>query len=149
MKFDISQMLCAEVYDHSVRQLQLIETHISWVVLTGDFAYKIKKPVNFGFLDFTSRNKRHVACLQELALNRRTAPELYIDVVSIRHHQGKLQVSDRGILLESAVKMVQFPQSAQLDNRLRAGRLTTHEVEAIAEMVANFHQVIESAGPYD
>ena len=73
MSFDISKMLSPEVYDHPVKTIELIETHISWVVLTGDFAYKIKKPVNFDFLDFSTLEKRHIFCEQELRLNSRLA----------------------------------------------------------------------------
>ena len=83
MKFDIKTMLNPEVYDHPVKNIDFIETHISCVVLTGDFVYKIKKPVNFGFLDFSTLEKRHACCLDELRLNRRLAPDIYLDVVSI------------------------------------------------------------------
>jgi len=83
MTINISNMLKPEVYDHPAKNIELIETHISWVILTGDFAYKIKKPVNFGFLDFSTLNKRQHYCEQELRLNRRLAPTIYLDVVSI------------------------------------------------------------------
>ena len=83
MKFNPECMLDAEVYDHPVEQLEIIETHISWVVLTGYYAYKIKKPVDFGFLDFTTQGKRRHYCEQELFLNRRMAAELYLEVVKI------------------------------------------------------------------
>ena len=66
MTFDIENMLKPEVYDHTANNIELIETHISWVILTGDFAYKIKKPVNFGFLDFSTLDKRKQFCEQEL-----------------------------------------------------------------------------------
>ena len=70
----------ADAYDHPVEEIQLFETHISWVLLTGQFAYKIKKPVNFGFLDFSSLEQRRFFCAEEVRLNRRLAPDLYLDV---------------------------------------------------------------------
>ena len=148
MEFNISGMLKPEVYDHPVEFLELIETHISWVVLTGKFAYKIKKPVNFGFLDFSTLEKRLVCCEHELRLNRRLAPALYLDVVSITGPYDKPVVSGDGEVIEYAVKMTQFPQSSQLDHMLAAGKLTTLHIDALAHMVANFHQLIQVADDF-
>ncbi|MBE9516681.1 MAG: AAA family ATPase [Proteobacteria bacterium] len=145
MTFDISSMLKPEVYDHPVESIELIETHISWVVLTGRFAYKIKKPVNFGFLDFSTLEKRRSCCEQELHLNRRLAPAIYLDVVAISGSQDKPLISTNGEGFEYAVKMMQFPQSAQLDHRLAAGELGVEHMGAIAFMVAEFHHAIKVA----
>jgi len=145
MKFDISSMLNPEVYDHPVGNIELIETHISWVLLTGDFAYKIKKPVNFGFLDFSTLEKRHRYCEAELILNRRMAPDIYLGVVSISDKHGKPVFSDDGEVVEYAIKMVQFPQSSQLDEMLRADMLGNDHIDAIAVMTAVFHQSIPVA----
>ncbi len=144
MKFDILNMLKPQVYNHPVKQIELIETHISWVILTGAFAYKIKKPVNFGFLDFSTLEKRHHCCEQELYLNSRLAPAIYLEVVAISGTQMKPQISGDGDVFEYAVKMTQFPQSAQLDNMLAAGKLGVEHMDAIAQMVADFHQTIAS-----
>ena len=143
MTFDITALLNPEVYDHPVVHVELIETHISWVLLTGDYAYKIKKPVDFGFLDFSTLEKRHSFCIQELELNRRLAPAIYLDVVSIRKSKNKLSISDDGTVIEYAVKMTQFPQSAQLDHMLATDELNTKHIDAIAHMVAEFHQTIK------
>ncbi len=140
MKFDIQNMLSPDVYDHPVSKLELIETHISWVVLTGDYAYKIKKPVNFGFLDFSTLDKRKEYCQQELRLNRRLAPDIYLDVVAISGSEQKPEISGSAEAFEYAVKMRQFPQSAQLDNMLQAGELGDEHIDAIAHMIAEFHQ---------
>lgn len=139
MKFNIKNMLNAGVYDHSVADIELIETHISWVVLTGDYAYKIKKPVDFGFLDFSTLDKRKKYCEQELQLNRRLAPDIYLDVVSISGSVEHPIISDEKKPFEYAVKMQQFPQSAQLDNMLQAGELGSEQIDAIAQMVSTFH----------
>ena len=146
MKINITSLLNAEVYNHPVKKLELIETHISWVILTGDFAYKIKKPVNFGFLDFSTLEKRHQYCQQEVLLNSRLADEIYLNVVAISGSPEEPSIApetDKGAI-EYAVKMTQFPQSAQLDNMLEAGKLGTSHMEAIAHMVAHFHQSIPS-----
>ena len=145
MTFNITSMLKPEVYDHPTNNIELIETHISWVILTGDFAYKIKKPVDFGFLDFSTMEKRHSFCLQELELNRRLAPALYLDVVSINGTADKPRISGNGSVFEYSVKMKQFPQSAQLDNKLAAGELGLVHMDAIAHMVADFHQTTDVA----
>ena len=79
----IRQMLDAAAYPHDVGEIQLIETHISWVILTGEYAYKVKKPVELGFLDFSTLQARRHFCEEELRVNRRTAAELYLDVVPI------------------------------------------------------------------
>ena len=140
MTFNITGMLKPEVYDHPVTDIQLIETHISWVILTGDFAYKIKKPVDFGFLDFSTIEKRQHFCKQELDLNRRLAPAIYLGVVAITGTADKPCLSGSGPVFEYAVKMTQFPQSAQLDNKLAAGELKLEHMDAIAHMVADYHQ---------
>jgi len=148
MTFDISSMLNPKVYDHPVEGIELIETletHISWVLLTGNFAYKIKKPVNFGFLDFSTLEKRHTFCEQELRLNRRLAASLYLDVVSISGSEDKPVISANGEGFEYAVKMLQFPQSSQLDHMLAVGELSADHMDAIAHMVAEFHQAIQIA----
>lgn len=145
MSFEISNMLNPEVYDHPVKDIQLIETHISWVILTGDFVYKIKKPVDFGFLDFSTLEKRRVFCEAELRLNRRLAADIYLDVVSIAGTFEKPLISTAGKVFEYAVKMRQFSQSAQLDHMLSAGKLDAEHMEALALMVAGFHQTIPMA----
>ncbi len=143
-------MLKPEVYDHPVTRIRLIETHISWVILTGEFAYKIKKSVDFGFLDFSTLEKRRQYCQQELQLNRRLAAELYLDVVCITGSTARPVIAPTAAVpaekvMDYAVKMKQFPQSAQLDNLLAAGYLHVVQMDQIAQMVAKFHQSIAIA----
>ncbi|HHJ35346.1 MAG TPA: aminoglycoside phosphotransferase, partial [Gammaproteobacteria bacterium] len=132
-------------FNHPVDRIELIETHISWVILTGDFAYKIKKPVNFGFLDFSTLKKRHHYCLDELRLNRRLAPDIYLEVVTITGTTTNPVMEGKGETVDYAVKMKQFPQSAQLDNMLAADGLDARHMDAIANMIADFHQHIDIA----
>ena len=146
---DIAQLLRPAAYDHPVEDVRLIETHISWVFLTGVYAYKIKKPVDFGFLDFSTLEKRRDYCEQELRLNRRLAPALYVDVVAITERDGQAVFADSvrndSEIIEYAVRMCQFPQSAQLDNMLAAGELDPARMDAIADMVARFHREVAVA----
>lgn len=133
------------LYDHPVHRFEVIETHISWVVLTGDYVYKIKKPVNFGFLDFSTLEKRRLNCLEELRLNSRLAPQLYLGLVKFNGSGKDLQLNGQGPAIEYAVKMLQFPQTAQLDRLIAADGLDTDIVTQLAGKVAQFHLSVDSA----
>ena len=144
----IEGLLKSESYPHPVSSLDVIETHISWVVLTGQFAYKIKKAVDFGFLDFSTLERRQHYCEEELRLNRQWAPSLYLSVVPICGSHDHPFVDGIGETIEYAVKMMQFPQSAQLDKQLAAGLLHFDDLNQLAETVAAYHadaRVIEYA----
>ncbi len=136
----ITALLRPESYDYAVENVELIETHISWVLLTGTYAYKIKKPINPGFLDFSTLKKRHFYCQEELRLNTRLAPSLYLDVIPITGSEQQPVFSGSGRPFEYAVKMVQFPQSMQMDNLLADGQLHNKHIDALAEIIAEFHQ---------
>jgi len=135
----------ASFYDHSTSNIQLIETHISWVLLTGEFVYKIKKPVNLGFLDFSTLEKRHHYCCQELKLNSRLAAEYYLDVVSITGTMQSPKLNGPGEVIEYAVKMKQFPQQAQLDRMLAKQALSAKHMKCLAEKIAEFHGAVSVA----
>ena len=141
----IRSLLKADVYTHPVTDIQLIETHISWVILTGEYAYKIKKPINLGFLDFSTLEKRLFCCNEELRLNSRMAAAIYLEVVPITGSREQPQLHATGDVIEYAVKMVQFPQQAQLDNMLANGELGKPHMDAIAQLVAEFHQSTDVA----
>lgn len=136
-------------YDHAVGEVGVIETHISWVLLTGNYAYKVKKPVNLGFLDFSTLEKRRFYCQQELRLNRRLAPNLYLEVVAITGSAEHPRLRGPGPAIEYAVKMRQFPQQAQLDRVLTRGELYPQHIDALASTVAAFHADISIAKPTD
>lgn len=128
-----------DAFPHPVLDLEILETHISWVVLTGHYAYKIKKPVDLGFLDFTTLELRRHFCEEELRLNRNWAPTLYLGVVAICDKGGRPVVDGDGPPIEYAVKMRQFPQSARLDAQLDAGLLRARDVHALANTIAENH----------
>ena len=130
-----------EIFPHPVSGFKILETHISWVLLTGEYAYKIKKPVNFGFLDYSSLEKRHHFCLEELRLNQRLAPDLYLEVVAITGNPAAPTINAETEAFEYAVKMREFPQSAQLDRV----KLSTDHIDQLAQKLAAFHQQIPQA----
>ena len=132
-------------FDHPVERFEVHETHISWVLLTGPFAYKIKKPVDFGFLDFSTLAARRHFCDEELRLNRRLAPQLYRDVVALTGTPDDPTVDGTGEAFEYAVRMVEFPQESLLDHALKGGALDAARVDAIARLVADFHAGAEIA----
>lgn len=129
----------ADCYDHAVDSLSCIETHISWVILTGRYAYKIKKPVNLGFLDFSTLASRQQDCMDELRLNRRLAGDYYLDVVAITGSVDTPYLNGTGEALEYAVKMRQFPPDATLDRLAARGKLTDAHIDALAVRIAHFH----------
>ena len=132
--------LVAALFPHPVSSPQLIETHISWIVLTGDFAYKIKKPVRFDFLDYSSLELRRRHCERELEIGRRYAPEIYLDVVPIIADGERLTVGEaNGTIVEYAVKMRQFDQACLLDRQLSAGQIAAAEMDALAAQLARYH----------
>ena len=126
-------------YPHAVGSIEVIETHISWVVLTGTYAYKIKKPLVFDFLDFASLGQREQFCREELRLNRRLEPELYLDVVAITGTPTAPVIAGSGETVEWAVKMREFERGAELSRLLKTGAVTTAIVDEIADRVAAFH----------
>jgi aminoglycoside phosphotransferase family enzyme/predicted kinase len=142
----IAALLDAAVYSHPVRNIRLIETHISWVILTGDFAYKIKKPVDLGFLDFSTLDRRHFYCDEEVRLNGRLAPEYYLEVVPISGTPQHPVLHGSGEVVEYAVRMKQFPVDNQLDILLEQDKLEPQYLDAVARLVADFHQQIAVAG---
>ena len=127
----IDSLLDPHRYPHPVDRVELLETHISWIALAGEFAYKLKKPVTLPFLDYGSVAKRRACCAAELRLNRRYAPALYLDVVDF---DG-----------EPAVKMRRFDETARLDNMSRRGELTPAHLSDLARTVVRFHAGAEVA----
>jgi aminoglycoside phosphotransferase family enzyme/predicted kinase len=138
----IEQMLTADFYPHPVTEpIQLLQTHISFVLLTGDYAYKVKKPMNFGFLDFSTLAKREYFCHEEIRLNQRLAPELYLEVLPISlDNAGKHHLGDTSAISEYALKMQQFDQENLLINLFEKNQLTTDHVTEIGRQLAKFHQ---------
>ncbi|MDF2642560.1 MAG: hypothetical protein K0R45_1833 [Pseudomonas sp.] len=140
----VSQSLIAALqnpalFAHPVEGFQVIETHISWVLLTGPYVYKFKKPVNFGFLDFTSLESRGHFCKEELRLNQRLTEDLYLEVIPVTGSVDAPQLGGSGEVIEYALKMRQFPQDGLLSTLQANGELTTAHIDQLARQIADFH----------
>jgi len=138
-------------YPHPVQDVRVIETHISRVFLAGPFAYKVRKPVKFDFVDFSSAEARHADCETELRLNRRFAPDLYLDVTPIVAGKtpGSVIVGGHGSPLEFAVRMRRFAQEDLLVEAIKASRLCPAHIDALASSLATFHRGQPHAAPQD
>lgn len=148
--FRIEDLLVESAYAHPVEHLKLQHTHISWVVLTGRFAYKIKKPVHFVFIDASTLERRHYLCEEELRLNRRFAPDLYLEVVPIVRDGARLRVGGNGEPVEFAVRMHEFDPSQELAAQLAQNAVTADDMISFAERIAGAHaraDVAAAQGP--
>jgi uncharacterized protein len=126
-------------YPGSVSRIELLETHISWVFLAGDFAYKLKKPVDLGFVNFSTLERRRHFCDEELRLNRRLAPDLYLDVLPIGGTAENPRIGGRGTPIEYCVRMKRFQQERLLSRLVAEGKLLPEHVDLLARQVAEFH----------
>ena len=138
-------LLNPEAYPHKPQKIELVQTQMSFIFLTGEYVYKIKKPVNLGYLDYTTLEKRHFFCSQELKLNRRLCPDAYLAVVPIVEEEGGLHIEGRGKVIEYAVKMKQLPQDRMMDVLLPQGRVTIEMVSRVAEKLVDFHKKAETS----
>lgn len=129
-------------YPHATEKIRTIETHISWVFLTGRLAYKVKKAVELPYVDFSTLDRRERACRDEVSLNRRLAPALYHEVVTIGGDAGRLRIG-AAPAVEFAVKMTQFPDTATADRLIRNDALGPAELAALAVKIARFHEALE------
>ena len=141
----VRRLLSPEAYPHPVDRVRLVETHISWVFLTGSVVYKVKKPVNLGFLDFSTLEKRRHFCHEEVRLNRRFAPELYQAAVPITGPQVNAEIAGQGTAIEWAVRLTQFDESARLDQLLEAGTLSCDDTDRLARDIAAVQDHLEVA----
>jgi len=136
----IQEMLKPGFYPHPVQEpIKLIQTHVSYVLLTGNYAYKLKKAVNFGFLDYSTLELREHFCRQELEMNKRGAAEIYLEVLPITQTDNQLELGGSGEAVEYTLKMCQFPQDNLLINLFQQGKLTKEMVEDLGRLVAQFH----------
>ncbi|MDD1621191.1 MAG: AAA family ATPase [Methylococcaceae bacterium] len=142
----IDVLLDPSRYPHPAKTVRLLETHISWVLLAGRFAYKIKKPVDLGFLDFTDLNKRRFFCQEEIRLNRRLAPQLYLEAIAIGGSQMQ-PLFGAEPAFEYAVKMRRFPTVNLLDRLVTRDRLTAQHIDSLATTLAHFHASLPPADP--
>ncbi len=136
----VEQMMQPGFYPHPVKEpIRLMQTHVSYVFLTGDYAYKVKKPVNFGFLDFSTLEARQHFCLEEIQMNQPNAPEIYLEVLPVTQSDVGLELDGSGQPVEYALKMREFPQDDLFICMFEQGRLTETHMEELGRIVAQFH----------
>ncbi len=145
----VRALLREDAFPHPADDIELMETHISWVILAGNYAYKIKKPVVLDFLDFGTLEKRQHYCEEELRLNRPWAPELYLDVVAITGPADEPTIGGEGEALEYAVQMLRFDQGLRLDRQLADGLLTVPDMKELGQNIAARHAAAERPDPSD
>lgn len=137
-------LLNPEIYPDLPTEVKFIETHISLLFLTGNYVYKVKKPVDFGFLDFASLEKRRFFCEQEVKLNQRLAPRLYLGVVKITGDYDQISLDGSGEVVEYAVKMKQIPEDLLMDKLLEKRQVTFKMMEAVSEKLVHFYFTAET-----
>jgi len=143
-KHVVEALMKPEAYDEEVGQIELIQTHISFVFLTRNFVYKVKKAVDLGFLDFTTLEKRRFFCEKELELNRRLCGDMYLEVVPI-NRANVIKIKGEGETVEYAVKMKRMPQERMMNRLLEEGRVDKKLIDRIAKIVADFHLKAETS----
>jgi len=139
----VEALMKPEAYDEEVDQIGLIQTHISFVFLTRNFVYKVKKAVDLGFLDFTTLKKRHFFCQKELELNRRLCGDMYLEVVPI-NKSDVIKIEGEGETVEYAVKMKRMPQEKMMNKLLEENKVDSKLIDRIAKIIAEFHSKAET-----
>ncbi len=143
----VESLMNPEAYDEPATSVEVVQTHISFVFLTDNFVYKVKKPVDYGFLDYTTLEKRRFYCEEEIRVNRKLCRELYLGVVAIkRDKEGRILVDGEGEVIDYAVKMKREPEEAIMTRLLQRGKVKKEHIEKIAAIVSEFHRAAE-AGP--
>ena len=146
----VESMVRPEFYPHRPDYVELIQTHISYIFIAGDYVYKVKKAFDFGFLDFTTLDKRKFYCHEELRLNRRLAPKIYLDVVEISEDaSGKIVLGIKDRIVEYAVKMLKLPREKMLKTLFHEGKVNHSIMDAVAGKLVDFHRHAATGGSID
>jgi aminoglycoside phosphotransferase family enzyme len=140
----IQAMLDPAFYPHLPKEVELIQTHISYIFLTGELVYKVKKPVDFGFLDFTTLEKRRHFCQEEIRLNRRFSPDVYLGAVPISRDGDAFHLGDDTEVVEYAVKMRRINEDHMLYRLLEGGKVESEDMERIGRHLASVYAAIPS-----
>ena len=141
----VQALLNPEAYPETPPQgIELVQTQMSFVFLTDDYVYKVKKSVNLGYLDYTTLDRRHFYCQREVELNRRLCPDAYLGVVPITQDKSNISIEGQGEVIEYAVKMRRLPQQAMMDGLLANNQVSSQMVASVAQKLAEFHQQAET-----
>jgi len=136
----VEALLDPKAYPDTTQRVGLVQTQMSFVFLTDNYVYKVKKPVDLGYLDYTTLDKRQFYCQREVELNRRLCPEVYLDVVPITRSKGDTVIDGRGKVIEYAVKMRRLPQEGMMDVLLTKNQVSPEMVSSVAQRLVEFHQ---------
>jgi len=145
----IQALLDPAAYPHPVDAVELVQTHISFVLLAGEFVYKFKKPVDFGFLDFSTLDKRKACCEQELILNRRLSPDIYLGLVRVTAEADNLALDGGGEVVEYGVKMVRMPEERMMSRIIGRGELNHGHIESLVRILVPFYERAERSAEID
>jgi len=140
----VQALLDPGIYPDASSKVELMQTQMSFVFLTGDYVYKVKKPVDLGYLDYTTLEKRRFYCDREVELNRRLCPDAYLGTVAITQEKDKFSIDGKGEVIEYAVKMLYLPQDAMLNVLLIREKVSTEMIDGVAQKMADFHQKAET-----
>ena len=140
----VQALLDPKIYPHAPQKVELMQTQMSFIFLTGDYVYKVKKPVDLAYLDYTTIEKRRFFCQQELKLNRRLCPDIYLEVVPIVQHQTKILLGGHGEVIEYTVKMRQLPPQRMMDVLLSNNQVSEGMVQQVAKKLSHFHRQAET-----
>ena len=141
----VKALLDPKAYPDTTSRVELMQTQMSFVFLTDDYVYKVKKPVNLGYLDYTTLDKRYFYCQQEVELNRRLCPDAYLGVVTITESRGNILIDGQGKVVEYAVKMRRLPQEAMMNVLLAQNRVSVEMITGVAQKLVEFHQKAETS----
>jgi aminoglycoside phosphotransferase family enzyme len=140
-KQNIDQLIAQMGLPENAVSIELIETHISWVIVCDEFVYKIKKPIQYSFLDFSTLQKRKFYCERELELNKRLTANIYLDVLPVKYDSCKLSIGDgEGKIIDYAVRMRKLPPEKRMDKLLLANKVCATDIKSLAEKISSFHQ---------
>jgi len=145
----IEWLLSPSAYPHPVEQVQIVQTHISYVLFAGEYVYKIKKPVNFGFLDYSTLERRLFYCEEEVRLNRRLCPDTYLGVEPVTDAGGRVAIGGGGEAVEYAVKMRRLPQERMMDALLDDGAVSSEMLTRLTGKLVEFHRTSERSDYID
>ncbi len=145
----IEGLLSPDAYPHVVESVELRQTHISYLLFAGEFVYKVKKPLDLGFLDFSTLEKREHYCREELRLNRRLCQRTYLDVVPVVSAAGEFKVETEGDIVDYAVKMRRLPEEGMMTPLLERGAVTSELLAGLARRIADFHATSERSDEID
>lgn len=141
----IEALLDPQAYLTPPQKIELVQTQMSFVFLADDYVYKIKKPVNLGYLDYSTLGKRQFYCQKEVELNRRLSPDVYLSVVPIVKRNGDIFIENNGEVMEYAVKMRRLPHNLMMDALLVKNKVSPQMVTDVAEKLAAFHRMAETS----